>query len=161
MLTEGLLLYGPAGEELKAFHVRDGLALRLAREAGLKVGILSGRGSAALATRARELELDAVILERSDKAAAFTEFLAAHRADPNRVAYAGDDLLDLPVLARCGLSFAPADAVADVRERVHRLLANAGGREAVREMIEAVLRARGDWDRLVASWLAPTASAGS
>lgn len=152
VLTDGLLTYGAGGEELKTFHVRDGLALKLAQRAGLKVGILSGRGAAALATRARELELDAVILDRSDKAEAFAEFLAERNADPARVAYAGDDLLDLPVLARCGLSFAPSDAVAEVRERVHRVLANAGGREAAREMTEAVLRARGDWELLTARW---------
>lgn len=152
MLTDGLLTYGPEGERLKVFHVRDGLALKLARHAGLKVGILSGRTTAALATRARELELDAVILARSDKAEAFAEFLAERNADPARIAYAGDDLLDLPVLARCGLSFAPSDAVAEVRERVHCVLANAGGREAARELTEAVLRARGDWERLTARW---------
>lgn len=152
VLTDGLLIYGPEGEERKVFHVRDGLALKLARRAGLKVGILSGRSNAALATRARELGLDAVILDRSDKAEAFAEFLAAHGADPARIAYAGDDLLDLPVLARCGLSFAPSDAVAEVRERVHRVLERPGGREAAREMTEAVLRARGDWQRLTARW---------
>jgi len=154
VLTDGLLTYGAGGEELKVFHVRDGLALKLAQRAGLKVGILSGRSSAALSTRARELALDAVVLDRADKGAAFAELLAEHRIDPERVAYAGDDLLDLPVLARCGLSFAPADAVAEVRARVHRVLEREGGNEAVREMIEAVLRARGDWERLVAGWLA-------
>ncbi len=154
VLTDGRLIYGPEGEWLKVFHVRDGLALRLARDAGLKVGILSGRTTAALAVRAQELELDAVILDRSDKAAAFAEFLDAHRADPAEVAYAGDDLLDLPVLRRCGLSFAPADAVPAVRVAVHRVLAACGGREAAREMTEAVLRARGDWERLVAPWMA-------
>jgi 3-deoxy-D-manno-octulosonate 8-phosphate phosphatase (KDO 8-P phosphatase) len=152
VLTDGRLIYGPQGEYLKVFHVRDGLALKLARHAGLKVGILSGRTTEAMAARAAELELDAVILDRSDKAAAFDEFLAAHRADPQRVAYAGDDLLDLPVLRRCGLSFAPADAVPAVRAAVHHVLAAPGGREAAREMTELVLRARGDWERLIARW---------
>ncbi len=161
VLTDGRLYYGPDGERMKVFHVRDGLALALVRRAGLKVGILSGRPSRAVAARARELALDAVILDRSDKDAAFAEFLAERGADPARVAYAGDDLLDLPVLRRAGLSFAPADAVQEVRSAVHRVLRARGGREAAREMTEEILRARGDWERLVARWLLPIPSAGS
>jgi 3-deoxy-D-manno-octulosonate 8-phosphate phosphatase (KDO 8-P phosphatase) len=154
VFTDGRLFYGPGGEEWKVFDVRDGLGLTLARQAGLKVGILSGRKNAALENRARELEVDALILDRSDKDAAFAEFLAAHGAEQERVAYLGDDLLDLPVMRRCGLSFAPADAVAEVRQRVDRVLERPGGRGAVREMAELVLRARGDWEALVAPFLA-------
>jgi 3-deoxy-D-manno-octulosonate 8-phosphate phosphatase (KDO 8-P phosphatase) len=153
VLTDGRLLYGAGGEQWKVFHVRDGLGLRLAQQAGLKVGILSGRGNAALELRARELGIDAVIQERSDKDAAFAELLAEQGTAPERVAYMGDDLLDLPVMRRCALSFAPADAVPEVRERVDRLLQSPGGGAAVREMCEVILRARGDWERLVAHWL--------
>jgi 3-deoxy-D-manno-octulosonate 8-phosphate phosphatase (KDO 8-P phosphatase) len=158
VLTDGRLLYGAGGEELKVFHVRDGLGLKLAQRAGLKVGILSGRGSAALAARARELGLDAVMQERADKGAAFAEFLAAQGTAPERVAYVGDDLLDLPVLRRCALSFAPADAVPEVKARVDRVLASPGGGAAVREMCELILRERGDWEGLVEHWLAAPAS---
>jgi len=154
VLTDGRLIYGAQGEQWKVFHVRDGLGLRLARRAGLKVGILSGRGNAALEFRSRELELDALIQERSDKAEAFAEFLDEHRTAGERVAFLGDDLLDLPVMRRCGLSFAPADAVPEVRERVDRVLAHRGGGTVVREMCELILRARGDWDRLVGHLLA-------
>jgi 3-deoxy-D-manno-octulosonate 8-phosphate phosphatase (KDO 8-P phosphatase) len=154
VFTDGRLLYGAGGEQLKVFHVRDGLGLRLAQQAGLKVGILSGRGSAALDFRARELGIDALIQERSDKDAAFAEFLAERDTAPERVAYLGDDLLDLPVMRRCALSFAPADAVLEVRERADRVLASPGGGAVVRELCELILRARGDWDGLVARWLA-------
>jgi 3-deoxy-D-manno-octulosonate 8-phosphate phosphatase (KDO 8-P phosphatase) len=153
VLTDGLLVYGPDGEGWKVFDVRDGLGLKLAQEAGLKTGILTGRGNAALEARAREIGFDALIQGRHDKDAAFNEFLAQHGAVPERVAYMGDDLLDLPVLRRCGLAFAPADAVADVRERVHRVVSKPGGRGAVREMCELILRARGHWDELVAHLL--------
>ena len=153
VFTDGRLVYGADGEQWKVFHVRDGLGLKLARRAGLKVGILSGRGNAALERRVREIDLDALIQERDDKDTAFTEFLAEHSADPDRVAYSGDDLLDLPVIRRCGLSFAPADAVPEVQERVDRVLRSPGGGGAVREVCELVLKARGDWDRLVASLL--------
>ena len=153
VLTDGRLIYGADGEKWKVFNVRDGLGLKLAQDAGLKVGILSGRGNAALERRAQEIGLDALIQDRDDKDSAFTELLEEHGVDPDRVAYAGDDLLDLPVIRRCGLSFAPADAVPEVRERVHRVLAASGGNGAVRELCEAVLRARGEWDALVAHLL--------
>lgn len=152
VLTDGRLLYGALGELWKVFHVRDGLGLRLAREAGLKTGLLSGRANEAVTFRAAELSFDAVILDRSDKDQAFAELLAAQGTSPERVAYVGDDLLDLPILTRCGLSFAPADAMPDVRERVDRVLTLPGGAGAAREMVEVVLRARGDWDRLVSRY---------
>lgn len=154
VLTDGHLLYGAGGEQWKVFNVRDGVGLKLCRDAGLKIGILSGRGNDALETRAREIGFDALIQDRHDKDTAFTEFLGEHGAAPERVAYMGDDLLDLPVIRRCGLSFAPADAVAEVRHRVHRVLENRGGHAVVREMCELILRARGEFDRLVAHLLA-------
>lgn len=154
VLTDGRLVYGAEGEQWKVFDVRDGLGMKLAQRAGLKVGILSGRVSAALERRAQGLELDALMMDREKKGEAFAEFLAAHGTTAERVAYMGDDLVDLPVLRRCGLAFAPADAVAEVRERAHRVLESRGGRGAVREMCELILRARGDWDGLVAPYLA-------
>lgn len=155
VFTDGRLIYGQAGEEWKVFDVRDGLAVRLAREAGLKIGLLSGRESHALATRARELGADALLMSCDDKDRGFTRFLAEQRTEAGRVAYMGDDLVDLPVLLRCGLSFAPADAAAEVRERVDLVLERPGGRAAVREMVELVLRARGDWERVTARFLNP------
>ena len=154
VFTDGRLIYGPEGERYKAFDVRDGLGVKLAQKAGLKVGILSGRISEALRYRAGELGIDALVMDRSDKKPAFDELLASRKITPDRIAYIGDDLLDLPVLLRCGLSFAPADAVAEVRERVHKVLLRPGGRGAVREMCEFVLRARGEWDHLIAPYLA-------
>jgi len=150
VLTDGRLVYGAAGEERKVFDVRDGLGMKLAQRAGLKVGILSGRTGAPLVARAAELAVDALITDRADKDQAFTEFLAHYETAPERVAYMGDDLVDLPVLRRCGLSMAPADAVPEVCERVDVALASRGGRGAVREAVETILRARGDWQRLVA-----------
>ena len=92
-------------------------------------------------------------MDRSDKRAAFAEFLAEHGTTAERVASVGDDLVDLPVLTASGLSFAPADAVPEVRKRVHQVLGARGGRGAVREMVEIVLRARGAWQGLVEEYL--------
>ena len=153
VLTNGRLVYDGDGERLKEFHVRDGLAIELARRTGLKVGFLSGRTSLALARRARDLGVDALITDCADKGRAFAGFLAEQGTTADRVAYAGDELLDLPVLRRCALSFAPADAVVEVRARVDRVLAAGGGDGAVRELVEILLRARGAWDGAVAPFL--------
>jgi 3-deoxy-D-manno-octulosonate 8-phosphate phosphatase (KDO 8-P phosphatase) len=153
VLTDGRLVYGPEGEAWKTFDVRDGLGLKLAQRAGLKVGVLSARGGPALERRAGELGLDAVVIRREDKRQAFRELLDERRVRARQVAYAGDDLVDLPILLACGLSFAPADAVAEVRERVDHTLSCLGGRGAVREMVEWILRARGDWERVIAPYL--------
>jgi 3-deoxy-D-manno-octulosonate 8-phosphate phosphatase (KDO 8-P phosphatase) len=150
VMTDGRLYYGPDGEQSKVFEVRDGLGLKLAQRAGLKVGILTGRESKALANRAKELGLDTLLMDRPEKGPAFLHFLDRNGVAADRVGYMGDDLVDLPVISRCGLSFAPADAIPEVRDRVDRVLTLDGGRGVVREMIEVVLRARGDWDRVVA-----------
>lgn len=156
VLTDGRLIFGPEGEQWKVFDVHDGAGIKIAQRAGLKVGVLSGRISEALRVRAGELALDALIMNRPHKGPAFDEFLAAHQTSAGKVAYMGDDIVDLPVLLRCGLSFAPADAVAEVRERVHRIVHHRGGRGAVREMCEILLRVRGDWERILSDLIPST-----
>lgn len=143
VLTDGKLYYGPGDLLLKAFDTKDGLGLKLAREAGLSVGLLSGRADAATLERARELKLDDVRTGDDDKALGFARFLAEHRLDARAVAYAGDDLPDLPVLERCGLAVAPADAVEAVRAKADIVLSRGGGDGAVRELVELLLAARG------------------
>jgi 3-deoxy-D-manno-octulosonate 8-phosphate phosphatase (KDO 8-P phosphatase) len=155
VLTDGRLIFGPAGEQWKVFDVRDGAGIKIAQRCGLKVGILSGRTNEALRVRAEELALDAVLMGRPEKRSAFAELLAETGTSADKVAFIGDDLLDLPVIVRCGLSFAPSDAVQEVRERVHRILQHPGGRGAVREMCEILVRARGGWEPLVAKLLSP------
>lgn len=148
VLTDGSLYFDKRGPSQLRFHVRDGQGLKLAQQAGLKVGVLSGRSSMALDRRATELKLDAVASGVDDKRTALESFLERHNTVAKRIAYIGDDLPDLVVLARCGLSFAPADAAPEVRTIVHRVLQAPGGGGAVREMIELILRARGDWDQI-------------
>jgi 3-deoxy-D-manno-octulosonate 8-phosphate phosphatase (KDO 8-P phosphatase) len=152
VLTDGSLYFTRWGEQVKRFNVQDGLGIRLAQRAGLKLGLLSGRRSKPLEVRAAELDFDAVILGASDKMAAFDGFLEKYQTTPRRVAFIGDDLPDLPVLGRCALAFAPADAAEEVRAAAHTVLARPGGGGAVREMIELILKARGDWDKLIAAF---------
>ena len=152
LLFDGGLYFTRWGEQVKRFDVRDGLGFRLAQRAGLKLGLLSGRRSRPLLARARELDFDEVILGSADKLAAFEKFLEKHETTPRRVAFLGDDLPDLPVLGRCALAFAPADAAEEVRATAHTVLSRAGGDGAAREMIELILKARGDWDKLIAKF---------
>ncbi len=155
VLTDGRLYFSSRGEALKVFNVRDGLGLKLAQRAGLKVGLLSARRTAPLARRAEDLGLDAIVLGREDKGRAFTEFLAAQRLTAAQVAYVGDDLPDLAVLVRAGLSFCPADAVVEVRSVADRVLSSRGGDGVAREAIELLLGARGVWEAMVARFSHP------
>jgi len=152
VLTDGTLFISSRGETVKAFNVKDGLGIKIARKAGLKIGILSARRSAALERRASQLGVDLLMAGQEDKATAFDRFLEQQSTSAGRVAYIGDDLNDLAVLGRCGLSFAPADAVEEVRAVVHEVLAAAGGQGAVRQMIEHVLEARGDWKNALSAF---------
>jgi 3-deoxy-D-manno-octulosonate 8-phosphate phosphatase (KDO 8-P phosphatase) len=152
VLTDGGLMYGPLGQVNLRFDVRDGLAVRLAQKAGLEVGALSGRRSRALERRARELGFSELITGSRDKSADFNRFLERHATEPRRVAFVGDDLPDIVVLGRCGLSFAPADAAAEVRAIAHTTLARNGGEGCVREAIEILLKARGVWEDLLAAF---------
>jgi 3-deoxy-D-manno-octulosonate 8-phosphate phosphatase (KDO 8-P phosphatase) len=153
VLTDGSVSVHGDGSEAKAFFIRDGLALVWAQRAGLQVGLLSGRRSEATSRRAAELGISLLVQGETDKRAAYSQITTAQRLEDEQVAYMGDDLLDLPVLARVGLSAAPADAVDEVLARVHWRSQFAGGRGAVRELVEILLRARGSWDTLVQSFV--------
>ncbi len=152
VLTDGTFLLLPEGGEAKAFHVRDGLAVTLAQRAGLKVGLLSGRRSEAVERRARELDIGLVRQGASDKASAFRDLLREEGLLPHEVAYIGDDLPDVAVMAEAGLSAAPADAPFEVRTAAFMVLDARGGHGCLREFVEAILRARGDWDALLAGF---------
>ncbi|MDX1503422.1 MAG: HAD hydrolase family protein [Thermoanaerobaculia bacterium] len=150
VLTDGGLTYDRRGAASLTFDVKDGMGLKLAQRAGLQVGLLSSRSSDAAERRAAELGLDGVHLGIEDKGAWLDRFLDRQRLAAREIAYIGDDLADLVVLGRCGLAFAPADAVAEVKAVADRVLDARGGRGAVREMVERILRARGDWERVLA-----------
>jgi 3-deoxy-D-manno-octulosonate 8-phosphate phosphatase (KDO 8-P phosphatase) len=149
VMTDGTVLLLPDGGEARAFNIRDGLGIVLARRAGLRVGILSGRSSEAVSRRAAELGMSVVRQGVQDKGAALVEILAEQELRAEEVAYIGDDVNDLPVLTEVGLSAAPADAPLEVRLQAFMVTEAAGGRGCLREFIEAMLRARGDWERVV------------
>jgi 3-deoxy-D-manno-octulosonate 8-phosphate phosphatase (KDO 8-P phosphatase) len=150
VLTDGGVNVDASGAEMKRFHIRDGAALAFAQRAGLLTGVLSARASGATAMRAKELQMAVVVQGVPDKRVAFDEILERHGLAAEEVAYMGDDLVDLPVLRAAGLSAAPADAAPEVAAIAHFVSWHSGGDGAVREFVEAVLKARGQWDDVLA-----------
>ena len=149
VLTDGRILLHPDGSESKQFHVRDGTGIVWAQRAGLRIGLLSARISPATAQRAAQLTIPIVVQGAISKLDAYEEILREHHLTDAEVAFMGDDLLDLPVLSRAGLSAAPADAVPEVRARVDWVSHAPAGRGAARELLELVLRTQGKWDAVV------------
>jgi 3-deoxy-D-manno-octulosonate 8-phosphate phosphatase (KDO 8-P phosphatase) len=150
VLTDGRLYYGPHGEALKAFDVRDGHGIKLLREGGVDVALLTARSSEIVAARARELGVQRVLQGQSDKAAGFARLSAEAAVPADRCGYIGDDWPDLAVLAQVAFAATVADAAPEVRASVHWVAAADGGRGAVRELAEFVLRAQGRFDALLA-----------
>ena len=149
VLTDGGVMYTAAGDEIKRFHVRDGSGLKIWLGLGLKVAVISGRNSAAVDRRMVELEVGHVYQGRSEKASAFYELLAATGVTADRVCAVGDDLPDLPIMMRCGLPVAVADACPEVREIAAFTTVERGGHGAVRETVEWLLKMRGQWTAAV------------
>jgi 3-deoxy-D-manno-octulosonate 8-phosphate phosphatase (KDO 8-P phosphatase) len=131
--------------EIKGFSAYDGAGLKLARAAGLRTGLITGRESSAVAQRARECEVEFVYQHRATKLGAFEEIMQTTGAAANEVAYVGDDLPDLPILERVGLAVAVANAVPEVKRAAHVVTRRAGGEGAVREAIELIVKAQGKW----------------
>lgn len=154
VLTDGTLLYGPAGEEMKAFHSFDGHGMKMLAASGVACALLSGRRSAAVALRAAELGIADVLQGIDDKLAVFQEIIRKKGLAAESTGYMGDELLDLPVLTRCGFACAPHEAPEAVRARVHYVASAAAGRGAAREVCELVMRAQGSLERALKAYLA-------
>jgi 3-deoxy-D-manno-octulosonate 8-phosphate phosphatase (KDO 8-P phosphatase) len=149
VLTDGQVFYNAAGVETEAFFVRDGLGLRMAQRAGLLTAILTGRVSGAVTHRAKELGIPEIHQGILNKLEVYEMLLQRYGLTDEAAAYVGDDLNDLLVLGRVGLSAAPADAALEVRARVAYVTTQAGGRGAVREVIDLILKAQGRWEEFI------------
>jgi len=162
VLTDNGVYIGPvagARVELKRFDIQDGLGLILLKTAGLPVVWISGRSSEATTLRAAELRVEELLqVPGPRKAAAFEQVLERHGIGWNEVAFVGDDLADLPILRRVGLPLAVSNAVAEVKEVAAYVTQAAGGHGAVREVVEALLRARGEWTGILERYFAEQAA---
>jgi 3-deoxy-D-manno-octulosonate 8-phosphate phosphatase (KDO 8-P phosphatase) len=153
VLTDGKILLHPDGTESKQFDIKDGTGLVWAQRLGLRVGVLSARTSAATAQRAAQLGISIVRQGVPSKLRAYDEILRELAVGDAEVAYMGDDVLDLPIMARAGLCGCPADGVEEVRSRVDYVSRAVGGDGAAREFVELVLKAQGRWEGLIASYV--------
>lgn len=152
VLTDGSLFFGDDGQEYKAFNSRDGHGIKMLRDAGVEIGIITGRTSQVVLHRARNLGITRIFQGAGDKLIPFQELLEQTALAPEQVAYMGDDLVDLPVLRRCGLAATVPDAPDEVKARCHYVTRAGAGRGAAREVCELILRAQGAWDAQLAQY---------
>ena len=150
VLTDGSLFYGDDGQEYKAFNSRDGHGIKMLRQTGIDAAILTGRTSQVVLHRARNLGISQIIQGSHDKLPSYEAMLAETGLKPEETAYMGDDVVDLPVLRRCGLALTVPEAPLEVLHRVHYVTRAPAGRGAAREVCELLMRAQGTWEAQLA-----------
>lgn len=149
VLTDGRIIYDEFGDELKCFDVQDGTGLMLWRRAGMKSAIITARKTKLLKRRAKELAVDFLAQHAFKKLEAYEKFTRRYRLTPEQVCAIGDDLMELPILLRVGLAVAVSNAADEVKAAAHLTTSRSGGRGAVREVIEFILKAKGLWSQVV------------
>jgi len=153
VLTDGSIIYNDTGAETKVFNVNDGLGIKLLMEAGIEVGIVTGRSSKALYHRCNNLGISLIFDGVHEKTSVLELILEKTGLQAEEIAFVGDDLLDLPLLRRVGLSIAVADAHETIIENVDMTTSAKGGAGAVREVCEAILKAQGFWKKILENFL--------
>ena len=148
VLTDGRILYGNYGDELQSFDVKDGMGMWLWHQAGMQSVILSGRRSPMVNRRSKETQVNRVYQGVKDKKKVYLAILKEMGKLEEEVCYIGDDLLDLAVFQRVGLAVAVADAVPEARSQAHYITERSGGKGAVREVVDLLLRAAGRWEKV-------------
>jgi 3-deoxy-D-manno-octulosonate 8-phosphate phosphatase (KDO 8-P phosphatase) len=152
VMTDGRIIIDNNGVETKSFDVRDGHGLKLLQRAGLRIGIITGRQSEVARVRADELGIDILYQGAKDKLGPYQKILAELGLADEEVGYMGDDLVDLPILRRVGFAATVADAVEEVKPFVHYVAARCGGRGAVREVCDYLLKESGRWPIVTARY---------
>jgi 3-deoxy-D-manno-octulosonate 8-phosphate phosphatase (KDO 8-P phosphatase) len=153
VMTDGQVLLMPNGDEVKQFSIHDGFGIVCAMKAGIRIGIISGRKSPSLKIRCDELKIEDLYMGEMDKLPILEEVAAKYSLEPQEIAYVGDDVPDLPVLLRVGLSAAPANAHPEVKSRVSIVLKKCGGDGAVREFTDLLLEAQGKAEAILKTFL--------
>lgn len=149
VLTDGSIIYNDSGEEIKVFCVKDGLGIRMLKETGINIGIVTGRSSDALYHRCKNLHIQLIFDGVSDKASALFKITEKTGLKENEIAYVGDDLPDIPLMKKIGIPIAVADAHENVIEAAHIITSAKGGAGAIREVCEAIIKAQGNWETVV------------
>lgn len=153
VLTDGTITYTDSGDQVKSFYSRDGFGLRLLMNEGIRVGIVTGRSSEALRHRCRNLKIDLIFDGVRDKEKALQEIMDQTGMKSDEIGFMGDDLIDLPAMTKAGAAITVSDAPAEVKARARIITKARGGRGAVREICEAILKAQGLWDKALKPFL--------
>lgn len=153
VLTDGRLFFDHQGNEYKCFHARDGHGLKLLRQTGVEVAVISGRNSKSVALRMQSLGIEHVYQGHENKRAAFAEILDNLKLSHGQVAHVGDDLLDLPIMTRVGFAVAVQDANFAVKRYAHWCTQTPGGQGAVREVCDLIMQVQGHFDKVLQSYL--------
>jgi 3-deoxy-D-manno-octulosonate 8-phosphate phosphatase (KDO 8-P phosphatase) len=152
VLTDGSIILDNEGNEFKAFHVRDGHGIRMLGKAGVHIALITGRYSKIVNRRALELGIDEVYQRCHAKVVAYEQLLSKFNLLDDQVAYVGDDVVDISLLKRVGLPVVVADAVEDAKKYAMMVTSNRGGRGAVREVTDLLLKAAGRWEEMLAEY---------
>jgi len=155
VMTDGRIIMDDEGRELKNFNVRDGHGLKVMQRYGIKVAIITGRQSNLVRHRAKDLDIKDVYQKVFNKKEVFEKILKKHKLSPDETAFIGDDIVDIPVLNRVGFSVAVADAVDVVKKQVDYITSHKGGKGAVREVCEMILKAQEKWPEIAARYEFP------
>ena len=143
VMTDGTIYLTDSGKEMKGFHIHDGFGIHQLQKSGVTIGIITGRASEVVSLRARELGISEVHQDAVDKIIVYDDLLQKYGLKDSEMAYVGDDLIDLPILERVGLAVAVANAVPEVKKRVHWITEKSGGQGAVREVTDFLMSSRG------------------
>jgi 3-deoxy-D-manno-octulosonate 8-phosphate phosphatase (KDO 8-P phosphatase) len=153
VLTDGSLIYGPHGNELKAFHVSDGMGIRMLQKSHIEIGIITARRSEAVTQRMQDLEIQHVYQHCADKVPAYEQIKQQLQLNDSQIAYMGDDLPDLPLLRRAGLAITVPNASQIIQQHAHWVTKAKGGKGAVREACDFILKAQENYDRIIQHYL--------
>lgn len=152
VMTDGGIIYDGNGLETKVFNVKDGHGIKMLQRCGIEVGIITGRTSRVVDFRAKELGIEHVYQGALKKLESYDDVKMKTGLSDAQIAYVGDDVIDVPVMRRVAFAAAPADGLADARNAAHYVTSAAGGRGAVREVCDLILKGRGLWDEVTARY---------
>jgi len=155
VLTDGSITYAASGEQIQSFNVKDGLGIALLKKAGIEVAIISSRSSGALQKRAAELGIKEIAQGIKNKLSSYEELKSRMGLSDDEIAYMGDDWVDLPLMKRVGLGITVADAWEPMQDYAHYITMNPGGRGAVREVCDLILKAQNKWSAFLNDYLNP------
>lgn len=153
ILTNGVLYYGNADIEMKGFHVHDGIGLKLLRKTGVQVAIISAKKSQSIEKRIQDLRIEHAYFGHEEKLPVYEELKKKLNLTDKQIAYVGDDLPDLPILRRVGFSMTVPNAPEIIRKYVHLVTKNKGGKGAVREVCEFIMKAQDQYESVLQSYL--------